>query len=118
MGTSYSAYKGMGFWSRDEVLEFWLSAASQAMEPAASLEQFAAILKDDWLESSRAGGVGCTSPELDKFLPDRRQVEYILPFLYQALQRIREFGEFIPKKELSDNRISNLTDWWQEDSVR
>jgi hypothetical protein len=117
MGSSYTEYRGAGFWSRDQVLQYWLSCVARQLNEFGSKDSFLAKIAEEFVRESQLGGSGCVSPSLDELLADPERIAQVAPFLDKALERLSLYGQFIPKEELNLNEISSLSDWWKDDSV-
>jgi hypothetical protein len=96
MGSSFTDFRGKGFWSRDSLLQAWLRVVALNMGEEVYKEGWQHDLRDHWLLMSGIGGGGCVWPSLDEFLTDEDQVAVILRASECAIQRLRAFGAFVP----------------------
>jgi hypothetical protein len=82
MGSSFTEFRGKGFWSRDALLKAWLRILSLHMEDEVYKPGWQHDLRDKWLLASAGYFNGCISPALDDFLTER-------PHRYRARILIR-----------------------------
>ena len=85
MGTSYVAYKGFGFWSRDAFLESWLKTLLTEMGTLSARQPWQDDLMKYWSIQSQVDG-GVMSLGLDEFLTDVPREEFVLRTAKQALR--------------------------------
>ncbi len=71
MGTSFTEYRGGGFWTRDAALETVLALLVVELEPLAREEPDLEPALDRWTVQSVAGFIGCVSAGLDEELTER-----------------------------------------------
>ena len=70
MGSSFTEFRGKGFWSRDALLEAWFRVLSLHMDDDAHKPGWQHDLRDQWLLVSVGFFNGCISTSLDDFLTD------------------------------------------------
>jgi hypothetical protein len=73
MGTSFTEFKGHGFWTRDAALECFLGHLVVELDAQTSSHAWLDPVLDDWTVQAAAGLIGTLSPRLDwhLYLPDR-----------------------------------------------
>lgn len=86
MGTSYVAYRGYGFWSRDKFLEGWINSLVDEMQELPSIEQWQVSLIQHWLIQAEIDG-GCMSLSLDEHLSDEMKCNTVLSLAKGSLRR-------------------------------
>jgi hypothetical protein len=96
VGSSFTEYRGAGFWTRDASIELWLYLLA---EEAHKIDDSPAWLREaaeDWHIQATVGLVGCVSPGLDQHAasPDRAAV--VLELAARALAGLRSRGEVLP----------------------
>ncbi len=119
MGSSFTEFRGKGFWSRDSLLEAWLRVLSLQLGKDADVPGWRHDLRDKWLLVSAGGMVGCIAPCLDEFITDEERVSVILRSSLGAIQSLRAFGEYVPATFLnalgfSEKHTSDLPIQWFE----
>ena len=87
MGTSFTGYRGRGFWTRDAALETVLALLVLELEPLARQDPDLEPVLDTWTLQSVAGFGGCVSPGLDECLTSRPGLAALVT---AALLRVRE----------------------------
>jgi hypothetical protein len=68
VGTSFTEYRGSGFWTRDAALETVLALLVVELESAAGDDEALEPVLDAWTVQAVAGFIGCMSPDLDEHL--------------------------------------------------
>lgn len=96
MGSSFTEFRGRGFWSRDGLLEAWLRVLSLQLGEDAAVPGWQHDLRDKLLLVSSGGMVGCIAPCLDEFITDEERVSVILRTSLATIQSLRAFGEYVP----------------------
>lgn len=85
MGTSYVAYKGNGFWTRDTFLESWLNSLLDEISRLPTLETWQESLMKRWRTQATIDG-GVMSVGLDEFLTDRTRERFVLQLAKSAVE--------------------------------
>ena len=96
MGSSFTEFRGKGFWSRDWLLEAWLRILSLHLEDEVHQPGWQHDLRDEWLLKSAGFFIGCISASLDDFLIDDERIAVILRVSERSLQSLRAFGPYVP----------------------
>jgi hypothetical protein len=102
MGSSFTAYRGYGFWAPDSKVEVWLYLLCMEIDRRADEPQWLRNARFDWHHQATAGFVGCVSASLDQHLgedPDRRA--RLLAVAVAAIARLVSYGPMIPKEVLN-----------------
>jgi hypothetical protein len=86
VGTSFTGYRGSGFWTRDAALETVLALLVVELGPAACGDEALEPVLDAWTLQAVAGFTGFVSPGLDEHLPQRPGLAAAVT---AALKRIR-----------------------------
>jgi hypothetical protein len=68
VGTSFTGYRGDGFWTRDPARETVLALLVLDLEPVARENGSLAEILDTWTVQAMAGFGGCVSPDVDEHL--------------------------------------------------
>ncbi|MGD0244315.1 MAG: hypothetical protein ABSB59_28885 [Streptosporangiaceae bacterium] len=87
MGTSFTEYRGHGFWTRDAALETVLALLVLELEPLARQDPDLDPVLDLWTIQSVAGFGGCVEAGLDEHLTS---VPGLAALVTAALRRITE----------------------------
>lgn len=96
MGSSFTEFRGKGFWCRDPLLEVWLRLLSLHIGDDVYKPGWQHDLRDHWLLASAGFFGGCISPRLDQFLTDEHRVSAILQTSERSIQSLRAFGSYVP----------------------
>src|SRR4051794_11742781 len=106
MGSSYTEYRGAGFWTKDDVIQYLLFAVSREVRDASSPPGWMDELCSSWQkEATRLAG-GDVDAQLDAQIASETRVNELTPHIVRAVDRLKVLGEFIPSDELAANRIS------------
>jgi len=106
MGSSFTEFRGKGFWSRDGLLEAWLRVLSLHMDDDAHKPGWQHDLRDKWLLDSAGFCSGFISASLDDFLSDNDRIAAILRASERSIQSLRGFGAYVPAPFLSGLGLS------------
>jgi len=101
MGSSFTEFRGKGFWSRDGLLEAWLRVLSLHMDDDVHKPGWQHDLRDKWLLVSAGFFSGCISTSLDDFLTDSDRIAAILRASERSIQSLRGFGPYVPAAHLN-----------------
>jgi hypothetical protein len=96
MGSSFTEFRGKGFWSHDFLLEAWLRILSLHLGDEVYQPGWQHDLRDEWLLKSAGFFGGCISPSLDDFLTDAQRVEVVLGASKRCIEKLRAFGDYVP----------------------
>lgn len=102
MGTSFTDYRGRGFWARDSVLELWLFVLSLEIDGASQTPPWLLNARDDWRLQATVGFQGCVSASLDEHLgDDTSRVSLLLCVAASARRRLLDYGPVVPRRVLN-----------------
>lgn len=96
MGSSYTKFRGKGFWSIDTLLEVWLGTMCLNMVGDVHSPAWQHELRDSWLRACASSPSGCVSASLDEFLIDGERVSVILDVTERSIESLRAFGAYVP----------------------
>jgi hypothetical protein len=96
VGTSFTRYRGTGFWSRDASLELWLYLLAQEVRHLDSPPEWLRAAAEDWHLQATLGMVGCVSAGLDQHAPTPERVALVLQLAERALAGLRGREEVLP----------------------
>jgi len=100
LGSSYTDFRGKGFWSRDSLLEVWLRFLSLNMDKAHA-PGWQHDLRDRWLVQSSGYFTGCVDASLDDFLVDQERIDVVLDTAERTIRSLRLCGPFIEVEYLN-----------------
>ena len=92
MGTSFTRYRGKGFWTRDGQIQVWLYLLIEEIDRLGDAPAWLRELREDWLVQSTLGASGCVSAELDQVATSPDRVEALVELSERALSRLPERG--------------------------
>jgi len=93
MGSSYTEYRGRGFWTRDGRLEIWLYQLVLTIDSRPDRPAWLRPARDHWELEATVGFVGCIDPDLDGILgTDADRVAALADLCEQALRAVRDAG--------------------------
>jgi len=101
MGSSFTRFRGRGFWSRDACLEVWLfllaAEAARETPPAEWLSAAAA----NWRLQATAGFVGSISAGLDEHVSSDDRAELVATIAQRTLARLQAHGPTVGAETLN-----------------
>jgi hypothetical protein len=102
VASSFTEYRGHGFWAPDSKVEVWLYLLCTEIDNRRDAPQWLLNARFDWHHQATAGFMGCVSASLDQHVgsdPDRRGL--VLAVAEAAAARLASFGAMIPKEVLN-----------------
>jgi hypothetical protein len=88
MGSSFTGYRGHGFWARHGILETWLAALADVVPTDAS--GWLAVAARHWREQAGVGFTGCVDAGLDALLDSPARAELVLDLTRQAAAHVAD----------------------------
>jgi hypothetical protein len=108
MSSSFTEFRGKGFWSTDTLLEVWLRVLSLQMEEDVAEPRWQHELRDTWLLYSNGRFMGCIAPCLDQYLTDADRIAKVLQASDHCIRALRDFGDYVPAEFLRTLGIQQL----------
>ena len=102
MGSSFTEYRGKGFWTRDWGIEVWLFLLVREVDQLDSVPEWLAEAREHWWIHAPQGLMGCVHANLDEILTDEERVETVLLLARGALTWLEQHGAQIRFQELDD----------------
>jgi hypothetical protein len=96
MGTSFTRFRGHGFWSSDASMELWLFLLAREAWTLSDPPDWLRAAADDWHIQATVGMVGCVSAGLDEYATDAERVGVLVGLAGRALAWLRGQGEVLP----------------------
>lgn len=96
MGSSFTEYRGNGFWTLDGKIELWLYLLEQEARKIDNAPEWLRAAAEDWHIQATAGMGGCVSAGLDEYALTPERVEVILQLAERALAGLRARGDVLP----------------------
>jgi len=101
VGSSFTEYRGTGFWSRDASIELWLYLLAQEIGQHDNPPEWLRAAAEDWHLQATVGMGGCVSAALDQHAPTPERVAVILELAERALAGLRGRGDVLPSAWLN-----------------
>jgi hypothetical protein len=92
MGTSFTSYRGKGFWARDGQVEVWLYLLVQEIDRLESAPDWLVEVRQDWHVNATLGLTGCVSAGLDEIATTKERVEVLIALAGSALAWLSQQG--------------------------
>jgi hypothetical protein len=92
VGTSFTSYRGRGFWARDGQVEVWLYLLVQEIDRLPSPPDWLREARESWHVQSTLGLMGCVSAGLDEVATTPERVRVLVDLAHGALRWLREQG--------------------------
>jgi hypothetical protein len=115
MGSSFTAYRGYGFWAPDNKVEVWLYLLCLEIDRRSDAPQWLRDARFDWHHQASAGFDGCVSASLDRHVgedPDRRG--QLLAVAIAATGRLMSYGPMISKEVLNSFGVGGGASFTQD----
>lgn len=109
MTTSYTTYRGRGFWANDTIIELWLHLLVHTL-PADAEPAWTARAREDWAVQASVGFLGCVDVGLDRHLDgdSTRETEF-LSLVTRFDDHLARLGPTIPAATATSYRIGGRT---------
>lgn len=107
MGSSFTGFRGKGFWCDDSLLEVWLRVLALHLGEEVYEPGWQHDLRDHWLAMSGLNIVGCIHPSLERFLTEDERIAVILHVTERSMRSLRAFGKFVPAAFLNALGFTN-----------
>jgi hypothetical protein len=101
VGSSFTEYRGAGFWSRGASIELWLHLLAQEVRRLDHPPAWLRAAAEDWHLQATVGVGGCVSAGLDEHAPAPERVALVLQLAERALAGPRERGDVLPSAWLN-----------------
>lgn len=89
MASSFTRFRGHGFWSSDGQIEAWLALLVKELDSTPGLPTWTLRLKEEWTLQATLHGGGMVCPALDEFASSEHGRLTILGVATAALRRLR-----------------------------
>jgi hypothetical protein len=98
MGSSYTEYRGCGFWARDVQVEVWLHLLARQADAVAHPPAWLDAACEDWRLQATAGFNGAVSAGLDDHLGcDAERVRVVRELSAEVRARLVRWSPAIPR---------------------
>jgi hypothetical protein len=105
VGSSFTRYRGTGFWSRDASIELWLSLLAREARRLEDPPEWLRAAAEDWHLQATVGMCGCVSAGLDEYAPTPERAAVVLELAERALAGLRDRGEVLPATWLNSLQL-------------
>ena len=102
MGSSFTEYRGEGFWASDGAVQVWLAWLAREADASSSSPEWLRSLAAHWVYQATWGISGGISAGLDSHLDEGQRREAVVALAESALLSLRAIGPTIPAAALSD----------------
>jgi hypothetical protein len=101
VGTSFTEYRGTGFWSRDASIELWLYQLAQEVRQLDNAPEWLRAAAEGWHLQATVGMGGCVWTGLDEHATTPERVALVLQLAERALAGLRGRGDVLPSAWLN-----------------
>jgi hypothetical protein len=115
LGSSFTEYRGSGFWSRDTKIELWLYLLSQEVQRLEAPPAWLRAAAEHWHIQATAGMNGCVCAELDTHAPNPERAAMVLELAETALAGLRARGEILSVAWLNELGLGGPDDYFTKD---
>lgn len=95
MGSSFTEYRGTGFWSRDISIEMWLYLLAEEARRLDDSPEWLRAAAHNWHIQATVGMGGCVSAGLDEHASTPERVALVVQLAEGALARLRARGDVL-----------------------
>jgi hypothetical protein len=119
VGSSYTKFRGRGFWTRDHILVLWYLLLYEQVEALESVPDWLREAAETWRSEACFGGGGITLAQPDEGWSDE-QLDVVLDLVEAALAGLEPGGRFagadlLRRVQRLDSNASPI--WWSNDEV-
>jgi hypothetical protein len=102
MGSSYTDFRGNGFWARDGQVEVWLYLLVEEITLIENAPSWLKKLQEEWHIQATVGFNGCVTAGLDESIDTEEKRKCIISICKSVLEKVRNQGpELTVKAEYS-----------------
>lgn len=101
MGSSFTCFRGHGFWTRDSLLEVWLRLLANEVDRLDRVPTWLKEARTNWHIQATSGFNGFVAAALDEFLTGDERIHLIESLAVRALSRLAVVGPLLPKEYLN-----------------
>jgi hypothetical protein len=104
MGSSFTSFRGQGFWSREGPLETWLCLVVLQLRHRSCVDVKAfSDLRETWMDAATAGCQGFVgnAAALDRLLEDEELLKTAIEASEDTLQALRKLGPTLDRRYLN-----------------
>jgi hypothetical protein len=115
MGSSFTGYRGHGFWARDGILATWLEAIAEVVPGDAP--PWLRDAQQYWRDQARAGFLGCINADLDTIVSSADRAMMVLGLADEALAllvRVAAGTGHVPATWLSRRHVGGEDPWCRD----
>lgn len=115
MGSSFTRYRGVGFWTNDATIELWLFMLSREVEKLPQPPDWLSRAGEQWRVTSTCGMIGCVSACLDEYASTTESIGIIMQVAEGALSELRSKGESLSVDWLNSLALGSPGDAFTRD---
>ncbi len=102
MSSSFTSYKGAGFWAKDPIIEIWLLLLAKQMELNPASTPWAQKTRQYFILRATGGFLGCIDPELGQVAKSKKQYNKLLSISISTLSVLTTSGDLLNQDFLND----------------
>jgi hypothetical protein len=95
VGSSFTEYRGTGFWTRDGSIELWLYLLADEVHRLNDAPAWLRDAADDWRTQATVGMNGCVSAGLNEHAPTPERAAVVEELAARALVGLRARGDVV-----------------------
>jgi hypothetical protein len=115
VATSFTQYRGHGFWTTDAKLEIWLHLLVRAVDRLPEREPWLSEAREDWHLGATVGFSGCVPTYLDEVVGVAPRIRLpTMLALAGSVQNDLQRRQSIPRQELADAGVGGHVDWTRD----
>jgi hypothetical protein len=116
MAAGYAECRGIGFFAKDDAIQFWLFTVASEVDAAAP--QWLKEVAREWHREATWEAGDLLQLKLDPLLSHPHAAEVLSQTFHRAMERLAAYGEAIPGELLSQYNISGCGPWWRDKEIR
>ena len=105
MGTSFTEFRGDGFWARDVALQVWLRFLTEEVDRSRDVPEWLKKARDHWDVQATYGFTGCMWAGLNEYITDDTRRAIVEALAVRALEQLRRQGSVLRAEFLNSLRF-------------
>jgi hypothetical protein len=117
MGSSFTRFRGHGFWTRDPLLEVWLRLLANEVDRTPNAPAWLIAARTHWHVQATTGLIGWIHANLDEILIDDERVRCVENICRNAPVRLRQSGPVLSRDYLNQLMQDATSGYWMPPEV-
>jgi hypothetical protein len=115
VGSSFTSYRGHGFWSNDATIGLWLKLVAQEVQRLNNPPEWLRVAAEEWDLQATMEITGCVSAQLNKYASTPESAAVVLELSELALAGLRRRTDNLSKGWLNSLDLGGPDSMFMED---